>query len=232
MKVLVTNDDGFDAPGIAALLRICESLGRVVMVAPDAPNSGVGHAVTTGRPLELREYGRDRFSISGTPADCVRVALTELLPDADWVFAGINAGGNLGADAYTSGTLAAVREAALLGRPGLALSQYVARDRCIDWDATARRAERAIESVLARSQEPGFYWNANLPHPEDSDQACEVVSAHLDPSPMLVRYRRAGEAFHWDGNYHERPRESGSDVDVCFSGGISLTRLPLRFPRS
>ncbi len=109
MKILITNDDGFDAPGIEALVRICEPLGRVTMVAPNRPRSGVGHAVTTGQPLELREHGRDRFSLSGTPADCVRVALSELLPDADWVLAGINAGGNLGADAYSSGTLAAVR---------------------------------------------------------------------------------------------------------------------------
>lgn len=228
MKILITNDDGFDAPGIEALLRICEPLGRVVMVAPHGPKSGVGHAVTTGQPLELREHGHDRFSLSGTPADCVRVALTELLPDADWVVAGINAGGNLGADAYTSGTLAAVREAAFLGRPALAVSQYVARERRIDWDATGRRARRVLSTVLARTHEPGFYWNANLPHPEDDNRICDVIEAPLDPSPMLIRYRREDDAFHWDGDYHQRPREAGSDVDVCFSGSISLTRIPLR----
>jgi 5'-nucleotidase len=228
MKILVTNDDGFDAPGIDALFRICARLGQVVMVAPSAPQSGVGHAVTTSRPLELCEHGPDRYSLSGTPADCVRVALREVLPDADWVVAGINAGGNLGADAYTSGTLAAVREAALLGFSGLAVSQYIARRRPLDWEASALRATPVLETVFARGHQAGFYWNANLPHPAEPAGVPKVVDAPLDTSPMLVRYRREGDAFHWDGDYHGRPREAGSDVDICFSGAISLTRLPLR----
>lgn len=228
MKVLVTNDDGFDAPGIEALLGVCAPLGRVVMVAPARPQSGVGHAVTTHDSLTLERRGVDRYALGGTPADCVRLALTELLPDADWVIAGINAGGNLGADAYTSGTLAAAREAALLGRPALAISQYVARDRRIEWEATAARAQRVLARVVSGPSESGVYWNANLPHPADPDDGHEIVETRLDTSPMLVRFRRVADAFHWDGDYHERPREVGSDVDVCFSGRISLTRIPLR----
>ncbi len=230
MKILVTNDDGFDAPGMQALVRVCAEFGRVVMVAPHGPQSGVGHAVTTKQPLELREHGVDRYSLSGTPADCARVALLEIAPDADWVVSGINAGGNLGADAYTSGTLAATREAALLGYPALAVSQYIARGLALDWEATARRAARVIEAVLERRQDAHAYWNANLPHPEDPSEDCAIVEAPLDPSPMLVRYRRSDQQFEWDGDYHGRPREAGSDVDVCFSGNIALTRLSLRVP--
>ncbi len=230
MKILLTNDDGFDAPGIERLRELCARWGEVTVVAPAGAMSGVGHAVTTGEPLALREHGPGRYSLTGTPADCVRVALAELLADADWVVAGINAGGNLGADAYTSGTLAAVREGALLGRPALALSQYVARERSIDWEMSGRRAERVLEAVFTRPPEPEVYWNANLPHPEDERHLPAVVEAPLDPSPMLVRYRRVDDHFHWGGDYHDRPREPGSDVDVCFSGEIALTRLPLRIP--
>ncbi len=230
MKILLTNDDGYDAPGIERLREVCGAWGEVTVVAPAGAMSGVGHAVTTSQPLALREHDAAHFSLSGTPADCVRVGLRELVPDTDWVVAGINAGGNMGADAYTSGTLAAVREAALLGWPALALSQYVAPARPIDWEGSGRRAQRVLEDVLARPREPEVYWNANLPHPEDERRVCAVVEAPLDPSPMLVRYRRVDDHFHWGGDYHERPREPGSDVDVCFSGEIALTRLPVRIP--
>ena len=229
MKLLVTNDDGIDAPGIEALEQLCRSWGDVVVVAPDRPQSGVGHAVTTHDALELHEVGRGRHALTGTPADCVRVGLHELLPDADWVVAGINAGGNLGADAYTSGTLAAAREGAFLGKPALAISQYVARAKPIAWNATARRAAAVLERVFAQQPLAHTYWNANLPHPASDAAPVEVVEAPLDPSPMLVRYRRVDGAIHWDGDYHERPRERGSDVDVCFSGNVALTRISLRW---
>lgn len=230
MKILLTNDDGFDAPGIERLRQLCSAWGEVTVVAPAGAMSGVGHAVTTAAPLALREYGPGRYSLTGTPADCVRVALQEIVADVDWVVAGINAGGNLGADAYTSGTLAAAREGALLGCPALAVSQYVAPERSIDWEASGRRAQRVLETVFARPRDSEFYWNANLPHPADERGIPAVVEAPLDSSPMLVRYRRVDDQFHWDGDYHGRPRKPGSDVDVCFSGEIALTRIPLRIP--
>lgn len=228
MKFLVSNDDGFGAPGIEGLIELCEARGEVVVVAPDEPRSGVGHAVMTHQPLVLTEHAPGRFSLSGMPADCVRVGLTELAADADWVIAGINAGGNLGADVYTSGTLAAAREGALLGKPALALSQYVGPNRKIDWRATIDRAAAVFDSVLERGCSGHEYWNANLPHPSDEARRVPIVDSPVDPSPMWVRYEREADTFTWRGNYHGRPRVKDSDVDVCFGGSIALTRMSLR----
>src|SRR5262245_53768028 len=123
MKLLLTNDDGIDAPGLRALLAAAQPLGEPVVVAPARAHSGCSHRVTTDGPFRVAARP-DGFAVEGTPADCVRVALHDVAPDIAWVLSGINAGGNLGADVYHSGTVAAVREAVLHGLPGVALSQY------------------------------------------------------------------------------------------------------------
>src|SRR5262245_38934404 len=125
LELLLTNDDGIDAPGIEALHQAVEGLGRCLVVAPDSARSGAGHSVTTKEPILVRRIREGWHALAGTPADCTRVALTQLATRTDWVLAGINRGGNLGADTYISGTVAAAREAAFLGRPSMAISQYV-----------------------------------------------------------------------------------------------------------
>ena len=113
MKLLVTNDDGIDAAGIAALEYAAQGVGERVVVAPAGPQSGVSHAVTTGQVVALEAIGMQRYRLHGTPADCTRLGLLHVVPDAAFVLSGINHGGNLGADVYYSGTVAAVREAVL-----------------------------------------------------------------------------------------------------------------------
>lgn len=227
MKIVLTNDDGYGAPGLEGLLRLCEPLGECVVVAPSHPQSGVAHAVTTGSPLAVERRGPQRFAVEGTPADCARVALAWVAPDADWVISGINHGANLGADTYISGTVAAAREAALMGRSALALSQYAARHRRIDWEAALRRARPALEELLERGAPPQGFWNVNLPHPADEATACEMVECALDSSPHGVRFEHADGRLHWRGDYHQRPRRAGHDVDVCFSGRIAVTAIGL-----
>jgi 5'-nucleotidase len=227
MRLLLTNDDGIDAPGLAALEAAARDFGEVLVVAPAAVHSGCGHRVTTDSPLRLCEYGPRRFSLEGTPADCVRVALHGLVPEIDWVLSGINAGGNLGADVHHSGTVAAVREAVLHGRPGVALSHYRRRGLAVEWDRAASWARRVLRELLARSAEPGAYWNVNLPHLDPSAADPPVVFCPLDPGPLPLSYRREGDLFHYDGDYHGRPRVTGADVDVCFRGQIAVTRLSL-----
>ena len=113
MRILLTNDDGIDAPGLAALRDAAAVLGGdLVVVAPAECHSGCGHRVTTDRAIRVEELARGRFRVGGTPADCVRIAVAQLVPDAALVLSGINAGGNLGADVHHSGTVAAAREAA------------------------------------------------------------------------------------------------------------------------
>src|SRR6266446_3932020 len=102
MRLVLTNDDGIDAPGIEALRLAAEGRGSLRVIAPSGPQSGCGHAVTTHGPMRLDRRGDGFIGVEGTPADCVRLAIHSLAPDADWFLSGINAGGNLGADVYHS----------------------------------------------------------------------------------------------------------------------------------
>src|SRR2546421_90555 len=102
MRLLLTNDDGIDAPGLESLLSAVTTLSEAIVVAPDCHLSGCGHRVTTNSPIRLATRAAGRWAIDGTPADCVRVALMHLTADIDWVLSGINEGGNLGADVYHS----------------------------------------------------------------------------------------------------------------------------------
>ena len=150
MKFLITNDDGIDAAGLNALLEAAQNFGEATIVAPVAPQSGVSHAVTWHEGVRIeprgdkRQSGSERFAIHGTPADCIRLGLLHLVPDANWILSGINHGANLGADVYYSGTVAAVREAILHGWPGIAFSHY-RKGAEFDWV----RATRWITPLLA-----------------------------------------------------------------------------------
>jgi 5'-nucleotidase len=225
MKIVLTNDDGIDAPGLAALRAVCAPWGECVVVAPHVCHSSMSHCVTTGKAIEVSEDSENVFRVHGTPADCTRIALTRLAPDADWVIAGINRGGNLGADVYHSGTVAAAREAALLGRNAIAISHYVGRRREVNWDTAIQRATQALERLWDRpSPCPGF-WNINLPHPADDLSACEFIVCPLDYGPLPVQFTREGNCYRYSGDYHARPRIPGHDVAECFAGKITATRM-------
>jgi len=137
MKFLVTNDDGIEAAGLEALVHAARPLGESIIVAPAGPQSGVSHAVTWGRGVQIEARGEKGFAIHGTPADCTRLGLLHVVKDATWVLSGINHGSNLGADMYYSGTVAAVREAVLHGWPGIALSHYFKKGMEYDWPRAA-----------------------------------------------------------------------------------------------
>ncbi|MBW1698010.1 MAG: 5'/3'-nucleotidase SurE [Deltaproteobacteria bacterium] len=227
MKLVLTNDDGIDAPGLKAFEQVIRGFGSVIVVAPESPNSGIGHKVTTKAPIKVERAGKSRFRITGTPADCSRIALTQIAPDADWLFAGINQGGNLGADIYMSGTVAAAREAALLGFRAVAVSHYVAKNRQIDWDLARLRVKSLICRLISERLQPGCFLNVNLPHPADDETDLPVVFCSLDTNPHGVHYYKDGNQLIYDGDYHSRPRQPGRDVDVCFSGQIAVTQIPL-----
>lgn len=226
LRILVTNDDGWDAPGLVALKRAAAEFGDVVVVAPADPHSYVGHRVTVERALTLKETAPGEFSLSGTPADCVRVAVTALLPDLDWVLSGINRGGNLGADLFTSGTVAAVRESALLGKPGIAISQYIRRGREVDWERATELVKPVLAQLLSESAPEKVYWNVNLPH-RDDPQTAVIVDCDPDNAPLDVRFRRQADQFFYSGTYQARPRTPGRDIDQCFAGNITISRLRL-----
>lgn len=227
MRFIVTNDDGVEAPGLAALARVAGALGAVTVVAPSDPHSGVGHQLTTDVPIAVARLQAERYRVAGTPADCARLALTELAVGADWLLSGINHGGNLGADVYTSGTVAAAREAALLGARAIAVSHYVGRDRVIDWPLAEARLRPVLDLLLERPLDSGHFWSVNLPHPPNDATPLPIVFCGLDTRPLEVRYRRAGDAFVYTGDYHSRPRQPGRDVDVCMGGAVAVTKVTL-----
>jgi 5'-nucleotidase len=225
MKLLLTNDDGIDAPGLAALADVAALLGSLTWIAPHTHLSGCGHRVTTDGPIRMMPREAGRWAIDGTPADCVRVGLAKLAPDVSWVLSGMNHGGNLGADVYHSGTVAAVREAALHGRPGIAFSHYRKRGVEIDWERARRWMGRVLTQLLEEPTPPGTFWNVNLPSLLPGEPEPRVIHCPLELAPLPLSFRVGEDLLHYDGNYHERGRSAGSDVDVCFAGNIAVTRL-------
>ncbi len=225
MHILVTNDDGIDAPGLAALAEVARTLGDVTIVAPDSHRSGCSHCATTDVPLRLVEHEPRVYSLSGSPADCVRVALLHLAPRIDLVLSGINDGGNLGVDVLMSGTVAAAREGVLLGRRAIAVSQYRRRGRRPNWPRSSRNATAAIEFALRQPGDNLTVWNVNLPD-IDGEETPQIVLATLDPDPLPIRYEAVDGGLNYVCDYHQRPRRTGSDVEVCFSGRTAITLLP------
>jgi 5'-nucleotidase len=228
LKILLTNDDGIDAPGINALAAAMEGLGEIVIVAPHAAVSGCSHRATTHEVLRVEKREAGRFAVAGSPADCVRLAMLHLAADADWVLAGVNDGGNLGVDVYLSGTVAAAREAALFGKAAMALSQYRRGER-IDWSRAREAARRVFCELAPRTLSPGAFWNVNFPdwsqvEGEVSD-APSLVFAGLDLHPLPVAYELLDDGYYFRGDYHSRRRKPGSDVDVCFAGCIAVTEI-------
>jgi 5'-nucleotidase len=227
--IVLTNDDGIDAPGLAALaaaLAQAAPQARLVVVAPQADASGTGHRVTTRGPLALHPRGHDRWALDGTPADCVRIALRGLRLDAAWVVAGINPGGNLGTDLYHSGTAAAAREAGHLGVPALAMSHYLRRGVALDWAQATAYAVPVLAKLLTQAPPAGAFWNVNLPHLDPGAPPPAWAWCAVDPSPHPVAYERdeAG-VFRYSGVYHARPRRDGHDVERCMAGCVSISAV-------
>lgn len=225
---VLTNDDGIDAPGLQALQHAIQQLGlEAVVVAPRDHLSGCGHQVTTTRPILVEQRSERAFAIAGTPADCVRLAISHLVPEARWILSGINSGGNLGADVYISGTVAAVREAALHRLPGIAFSHYRQGQREIDWHNAAQLVCQVLQRLLSQQPQPGSFWNVNLPHLPIGAAQPQIVFCAACTQPLPITYQTNGHAFFYAGKYSERSRDPGADVDVCFSGNISVTNLYL-----
>jgi len=237
MTLIITNDDGIDAPGIRALDRAVAKMGggKIAIVAPRDPYSGCGHQVTTHAPIQIVRRSEHEYSIAGTPADCVRVGVKHLYPETELVLSGINHGGNMGMDIYISGTVAAVREAAFHGIPGIAISQYRAKDREIDWELASILAIKSIDELLRQEYQPNTFWNVNLPHLQSNspDPAIVFCSPCIRSLPVEFTVKKGEDSEYlteyltYAGNYQNRDRIANTDVDVCFSGNISVSQIPL-----
>ena len=245
MKILITNDDGIDAEGLQCLVEVLAKNSECYVVAPDQGRSCCSHGVTTGSSLDVVSRADNQWTVSGTPADCVRVGLLYLNLKPDWVVSGVNHGGNLGVDILYSGTAAGAREASLFGVPSVAISQYMRRDVERDWGLNAGRAETVFQKILEWERPGAGFWNVNLPAlPTDVTSMgfpvslCEpesqsllysmeeieknseiVVKTLIEPDPTALR------TVLYKSNYQARPRVPGSDVDLCFGGHATVSWL-------
>lgn len=233
--ILLVNDDGIYAPGLAALRDALSGWGDVTVVAPAMEQSGVGHAITYLHPLLAhKEYRQGEFfgyRVEGSPADCVRLGILQLAPRRpDVVLSGINAGCNIGVNVLYSGTVAAAIEGAFFGITSIAVSQWI--DAPPDYEATARRAVRLAQRLYAESKTPGMLWNVNFPANNpgwpNGIQLTEMgVRRHSETIEQRTDPR--GRPYYWTGWEPIRSQHSdpGSDLEAIQQGRISIT--PLRF---
>jgi len=235
MHFLITNDDGFDAPGLAALHAALQPLGRITVVAPAVCHSSRGHAVDTRNPIRIERRRQDPFGdfrvVHASPADCIRVGLRHVLTDPpDFVVAGINPGANLGVDLFYSGTAAAAREAALLGIPAIALSRLIHPDFPIDWTRLAQHSTRVIQLLLTSRFRlpPGHFWNVNFPTVPDEQYPDELTIVPQGTGPHAVQFsvvEDSGDAqlLAYSASYRERLRSGECDVHHLFEQRLTAT---------
>lgn len=227
--VVLTNDDGIDAAGLCALADALKPAidGTLYVVAPSKGYSGCSQQVTMHSALSVTSLGDHRFAVTGSPADCVRLALMHLAPSCGLVLSGINHGGNLGHDILLSGTVGAARESAMLGVSAIALSQYFqGREEQNDWATSVEKALRALHAIAERGIGDGALWNVNLPH--GAHPASETAIRYCAPctAPLPVAYHHADGHFTYDGSrYHHRLQDPDTDVSACFGGAIAISRL-------
>lgn len=163
--ILVSNDDGIQAPGIQALAAALRKIARVVVVAPDSEQSASSHSLTVRRPLRIYKHSETEYSIDGTPTDCVMMAVHSILKKKpDLIVSGINRGANLGDDVHYSGTVSAAMEGVLMGIPAIAVSLVsFGDDRCY-FETAADYAVKLSRKVLKEKISPGFVLNMNVPN--------------------------------------------------------------------
>jgi 5'-nucleotidase len=227
MRILIANDDGYLAPGLAALVKAMQGLGEIDVIAPEQNASGTSNALTLSRPLSAYTAANGFRYVNGTPSDSVHVALTGLLPRPDLVLSGINNGANMGDDTLYSGTVAAAMEGYLFGIPAIAFSQVEK-----GWgqlDAAARVARSVVEQALALNRPGPWLLNVNIPNRVDAEQLPRVVTRlgrrHAS-EPVIRQTNPRGEPIYWIGPAGDaREAGEGTDFHAAASGCISITPL-------
>ena len=230
MRILIANDDGYLAPGLAALVQACEGLGDLDIVAPEQNASGTSNSLTLGRPLTVHTAKNGFLYVNGTPSDCVHLALTGVLPHRpDLVISGINNAANMGDDTLYSGTVAAAMEGFLFGIPAIAFSQVLRGWG--DLDAAARVARSIIEQVLRQppARAP-FLLNVNIPNRPDADQLPRVITRlgrrHAS-EPLIRQTSPRGETMYWIGPAGDA-REAGPGTDFYATANAQVSITPLQ----
>lgn len=246
MRLMLTNDDGLDAPGIAAMYQIAVQRGELIVVAPDDVQSATSHAVTFHRPIavtrrqpriradefELDPINWQGSAVAGRPADCVKLALAALVdPEPDLVISGINAGANVGVNIIYSGTVAAAMEAAISGLPAVAVSVELADRNRIHWPTIAQRAAGALDIVMQGPLTPGVVININIPAADRVPQIKGHKVATMCLSKVVEQYdhhpHEESPAYAARDVFEFEDRTPGSDVAALYEGYVTITPLQI-----
>ena len=240
MRILITNDDGINAPGLTVLETIAAELGAECWtVAPESDQSGVSRALSLNDPLRLRDAGERRFAVKGTPTDCVIMGVRHLMDGPpDLLLSGINRGQNIAEDVMYSGTVAAALEGALLGIPAIAMSQaygFGSRDN-VRWHCGATHGLAVVQAVLAAELPAGIVVNVNFPDREPGEvSGIEITrQGRRDQSLMRIdaRHDGRGNPYYWVGFERQKSKPAaGTDLHAVYGGRISVTPLGLDLTR-
>ncbi|WP_077033803.1 5'/3'-nucleotidase SurE [Pelomonas sp. KK5] len=228
MRILIANDDGYLAPGLHALVKACEGLGEIDVIAPEQNASGTSNSLTLSRPLSVYTAANGFRYVNGTPSDSVHVALTGLLDyKPDLVLSGINNGANMGDDTLYSGTVAAATEGYLFGIPSIAFSQ--AEKGWGELEAAAAAARQIVEQVIAGGLAHPFLLNVNIPNRADAASLPRRITrlGRRHASEAVIRQKSPrGETIYWIGPAGDaREAGEGTDFHATSNGQVSITPL-------
>lgn len=235
MRILLTNDDGIDAPGLHALREIAAELSNEVwVVAPESNQSGSGHSLSLNEPLRMREIGERVYAVRGTPTDSVIMGVRHVLKNKapDLVLSGVNRGANIADDVTHSGTIAGAFEGTQLGIRSLALSQAYGYERggAPKWETAIAHAPKLIRRLLAEEWPAGVLMNVNFPDCAPDAVAGRAVTRQgkRDQNLMHIDERRDtwGNPYYWLGFERRRSNPAeGTDLWAVYNGHISVTPL-------
>jgi len=226
MNILLTNDDGFQAEGIRALYTHLKDHHNVVILAPDRERSATSHWITLREAMVLREEEEGIYSCSGTPADCVTLALKGPLDfKPDIILSGINRGPNLGTDIIYSGTAAAARQGALMHMPAVAISMAPLKGP-YDFDAAARFIAANVETFLEKA-DPDHFLNINIPNLTPDYEVYVTKPARRYYKDIIHSYKAPNKGVYCflEGALHDVVPEAGSDWEAVTKGGISVSSI-------
>jgi 5'-nucleotidase len=233
MNILVTNDDGIYAKGLAAIIQELSSLGTVTVVAPESEQSAVGHAISLNQPLRVRQVSLNGeilgWAVSGTPADCVKIAIAELLPELpDLVVSGINLGPNVGINVLYSGTVSAATEASILGLKAAAFSLNTYKNP--EFPRAASLARQVLSSLLDwPGWTPEICLNINLPE-LPQDQVRGIRFTRQDVGPLVEHFERRVDPreriYYWLAEINDRQApDLTTDFGALQAGYVSITPI-------
>ena len=234
MKILVSNDDGYLAQGINALADALEKVADVVVVAPDRNRSAASSSLTVHNPLRVSKVGDNRYSVDGTPSDCVHLALTGFLDvEPDLVVSGINHGANLGDDVIYSGTVAAAMEGRFLGLPTIAVS--LVGHRLVHFDAAARVATELVQKIERAGLESDTVLNVNVPNlPYEEIQGVRATRLGFrhKSEPVIKTDDPHGRPIYWVGPVGKGADAGpGTDFHAIDQGAVAVTPLRVDLTR-